>query len=258
MVSHSETTRQRFQGQAVIVTGASRGIGKAIAIAFASEGADVVLNYGSNAEAARQAAAEVEATGRRCVLVPGSVASPDVPERLREAALSSFGRIDVLVNNAGISRDGHLMMMPVPSWRETVDVNLHGAIACCQAVIGPMVEQGRGSIINMSSTAGVRGRAGQVPYAATKGALIGLTKTLAGELGPQGIRVNCVAPGFVDTEMVSGLMNRPGVREGFIQATPIRRLGAVEDIAQATLFLASSESAYVVGEVLLVNGGLTM
>jgi 3-oxoacyl-[acyl-carrier protein] reductase len=258
VVSQAQAVRQRFHEQAVVITGGSRGIGKAIALAFASEGADIVLNYGSNMEAARQAAAEVEAKGQRCVLVPGSVADPRVPERLREAALSAFGRLDVLVNNAGISRDGHLMMMSAASWRETVDVNLHGAFACCQAVIGPMVQQGRGAIINMSSTAGIRGRAGQVPYAATKGALIGLTKALAGELGPHGIRVNCVAPGFVETEMVSELLNRPGVREGFIQATPLRRLGAVEDIAHATLFLASPESAYMAGAVLLVNGGLTM
>ncbi|ABF91233.1 putative 3-oxoacyl-(acyl-carrier-protein) reductase [Myxococcus xanthus DK 1622] len=258
MVSESQTTRQRFQQQTVIITGGSRGIGKAIALAFAAEGADIVLNYGSNAEAARQAAAEVEAQGRRCVLVPGSVASPDVPGQLREAALSHFGRIDVLVNNAGISRDGHLMMLQAAAWRETVDVNLYGALACCQAVIPTMMQQGRGAIINMSSSAGIRGRAGQVPYAATKGALIGLTQALAGELGPHGIRVNCVAPGFVETEMVAGLMNRPGVREGFIQATPIRRLGTVEDVANATLFLASPESAYVVGDVLRVNGGLVL
>lgn len=257
-MSGSQAVRQRFEKQAVIITGGSRGIGKAIALAFASEGADVVLNYGSNAEAARQAAAEVEARGRRCVLVPGSVADPEVAGQLREAALSSFGRIDVLVNNAGISRDGHLMMMSAAAWRETVDVNLHGTLACCQAVIPTMKQQGHGAIITMSSSAGVRGRAGQVPYAATKGALIGLTKALAGELGPHGIRVNCVAPGFVETEMVSGLMSRPGVREGFIQATPIRRLGTVEDVANATLFLASPESAYVVGATLLVNGGLLM
>ncbi|WP_240359001.1 SDR family NAD(P)-dependent oxidoreductase [Pyxidicoccus trucidator] len=257
-MSESQAARQRFQQQAVIITGGSRGIGRAIALAFASEGADIVLNYGSNTEAARQAAAEVEAKGRRCVLVPGSVANPELPGQLRDAALSNFGRIDVLVNNAGISRDGHLMMLQSAAWRETVDVNLYGALACCQAVIGPMMKQGRGAIINMSSTAGIRGRAGQVPYAATKGALIGLTQTLAGELGPYGIRVNCVAPGFVETEMVEGLMKRPGVREGFIQATPIRRLGTVEDVANATLFLASPESAYVVGDVLRVNGGLVM
>ncbi len=257
-MSDNQAVRQRFKDQAVIVTGASRGIGRAIAIAFAAEGADVVINYGSNTEAARQAAAEVEAKGRRCVLVPGSVANPEVAAQLREAALSNFGRINVLVNNAGISRDGHLMMMPSAAWRETMDVNLFGAFACCQAVIETMKKQGRGAIINMSSTAGIRGRPGQVPYSATKGAMIGLTKVLAAELGPHGIRVNCVAPGFVETEMVSGLLGRPGVREGFIKATPIRRLGTVEDIANATLFMASSESSYVVGEVMLVNGGLVM
>ncbi|AKQ63578.1 3-oxoacyl-[acyl-carrier protein] reductase [Myxococcus hansupus] len=257
-MSERKATRQRFEGQAVIVTGASRGIGKAIALAFAAEGADIVLNYGSNEEAARRAATEVEALGRKCVLVPGSVASPDVPDQLREAALEGFGRVDVLVNNAGISRDGHLMMLQPAAWRETMDVNLHGTLACCQAVIPAMKQQGHGIIINMSSSAGLRGRAGQVPYAATKGALIGLTQTLAAELGPHGIRVNCVAPGFVETDMVAGLMGRPGVREGFIQATPIRRLGTVEDVANATLFLASPESAYVVGDVLRVNGGLVM
>jgi 3-oxoacyl-[acyl-carrier protein] reductase len=258
VVSDPQAVRQRFQKQAVIITGGSRGIGRAIAIAFAAEGADVVLNYGSNEEAARQAAAEVEAKGRRCVLVAGSVSSPEVPGQLREAALSNFGRIDVLVNNAGISRDGYVMMMKSAAWRETVDVNLYGAFACCQAVIGTMKQQRSGAIINMSSTAGLWGRAGQVLYATSKGALIGLTKMLAGELGPHGIRVNCVAPGFVETDMVSGLLNRPGMRDGLLESTPIRRLGTVEDIASATLFLASPESAYVVGEVMRVNGGLLM
>jgi len=257
-VTSDKPLRQRFENQVVIVTGGSRGIGRAIAVAFAAEGADVVLNYGSNNESARAAKAEVETHGRRCVLVPGSVAQPEVAARLRDEALTNFGRIDVLVNNAGVSRDGHLMMMAPASWRETLDVNLFGAFLCSHAVIDTMKKQGRGNIINMSSTAGFRGRPGQVPYSATKGALIGMTKVLAAELGPHGIRVNCVAPGFVETEMVSGLLGRKGVREGFISATPARRLGTVEDIAGATLFLASSESDYVVGEVMLVNGGLVM
>jgi len=251
-------SRQRFVDQVVIVTGGSRGIGKAVALAFAAEGADIVLNYSSNAEAARGAAAEVEATGRRCVLVPGSVALSGLPEQLREAALSNFGRVDVLVNNAGVSQDGYLMMLPTAAWRNTVDINLFGAFACSQAVVAPMKKQGSGAIINMSSTAGIRGRAGQVAYAATKGALIGLSQGLAAELGPFGIRVNAIAPGFIETEMVSGLLSRPGVRAGFINSTPIRRIGTVGDIASAALFLASPESGFVVGEVMLINGGLVM
>jgi 3-oxoacyl-[acyl-carrier protein] reductase len=252
------SAEQPFDGQAVIVTGASRGIGRQIAAAFARAGADLVLNYASNAEAAEAAAAEVRAAGRRCLLVPGSVAEPRVAEALRAAALETFGRIDVLVNNAGINRDGNVMMLRDAAWREVLGVNLTGAFYCCRAVLPSMVAQGSGVILNMTSTAGLKGRAGQVNYAATKGALIGLTKSLAQEYGRHGVRVNAIAPGFVETDMVAGVLARPEARRGFLEATPLGRFGHPDDIAGAALYLASPASAYVTGHVLLVNGGLFM
>ena len=249
---------KRFENQAVIVTGAARGIGKAIALAFAAEGADIVLNYASNHDAAQQAANEIEALGRRCVLVAGSVGDPDTAAALAAAAMREFGRIDILVNNAGITKDGHLMMLADAAWKNVLDVNLHGVFFCTRAVLGAMIAQGSGAIVNMSSSAGLRGRSGQVPYAATKGAIIALSKQFAKELGPHGIRVNALAPGLIDTEMVSGLLGRPGLREEFIDATPARRLGKVEDVAAAALFMASPESAFITGTVTPINGGLLM
>jgi 3-oxoacyl-[acyl-carrier protein] reductase len=248
----------RFQDQVVIVTGGSRGIGRAIAISFAREGADVVLNYAGNHEAAASAAEAIRAHGRRCVLVAGSVADPAVAQQLADAALREFGRIDVLVNNAGITRDGNLMMLRDTAWQEILGVNVSGAFYCARAVFEPMRQRGRGVILNMTSTAGLKGRAGQVPYATTKGAVISLTKSLAQEFGPHGILVNAIAPGFVETDMVAAVLGRPGMREGFLEATPVRRFGKPEDIAGAALYLASGESTFVNGHILLVNGGLFM
>ncbi len=247
-----------FLGQAVVVTGASRGIGRRLAAAFAACGADVVLNYERNREAAEEAAAEVRALGRRCVLVGGSVARPEVATALRDAALGAFGRVDVLVNNAGINRDGNLMMLRDAAWRDVLGVNLDGAFFCSRAVLPAMVAQGAGVILNMTSTAGIKGRAGQANYAATKGALIGLTKSLAQEYGGRGVRVNAIAPGFVETDMVAGVLGRPEARRGFTEATPLGRLGQPDDVVGAALYLASPASAYVTGHVLLVNGGLFM
>jgi 3-oxoacyl-[acyl-carrier protein] reductase len=246
----------RFDDRVVLVTGGSRGIGRAIAVQFARAGADVVLNYNSRHDAAAEVAGQVEQAGRACVLVPGSVADPAVAQEMARVALERFGRIDVLVNNAGVSRDGNLMLLPDSAWTEVLSVNVNGAFYCSRAVLGPMRAAGAGIIINMASTAGLKGRAGQANYAATKGALVAFTKSLAQELGADGIRVNAIAPGFVDTEMVSGVLARPEVRRSFIEATPAGRLGRPEDVADAALYLASSRSAYVTGHVLLVNGGL--
>jgi 3-oxoacyl-[acyl-carrier protein] reductase len=248
----------RFTDHAVAITGGSRGIGRAVALAFAGEGADVVLNYAGNHAAAASVADEIAALGRQCVLVAGSVADPAVGVAIAGAAVERFDRLDILVNNAGISRDGNLMMLRDEAWREVVDVNLNGTYYCCRAAIQAMRRRRRGVIVNMTSTAGIKGRAGQTTYAATKGAVIALTKTLAQELGPSGIRVNAIAPGFVETDMVAGLLARPDIRQAFLDGTPAGRFGTPGDIAAAALFLASPESSYVNGHILLVNGGLFM
>ncbi len=255
-MSAGSTSGDGFRDQAVIVTGASRGIGRAIAQAFAREGADLVLNYASNQEAAAAAAAAVEAHGRRCVLVRGSVGEPEVACRLHRAALEAFGRVDVLVNNAGIRRDGILMMLRDDTWREMVNVNLNGVFYGCRAVLETMMRQGRGAIVNVASTAGLRGRSGQVNYAATKGAVIALTRALAQEVAPQGIRVNAIAPGFIETDMVTDFLGRAGTRQAFLEATPLGRFGCPEEVAGAALYLASAASSYVTGHVLVVSGGL--
>jgi 3-oxoacyl-[acyl-carrier protein] reductase len=247
-----------FEGQVVAVTGGSRGIGRSVVGAFARAGADVVLNYASNRAAAEAAAEDVRAAGRRCTLVEGSVADPRLAEAVCRSALGTFGRIDVLVNNAGISRDGNVMMLSDAAWQEVLGVNLSGTFFCCRAVLPAMIAQGGGVILNMTSTAGLKGRAGQVTYAATKGAVIGLTKSLAQEYGRHGVRVNAIAPGFVETEMVAGLLARPGTSQAFLEATPLGRFGQPDDVASAALYLASPASAYVTGHVLLVNGGLFM
>ena len=248
----------RFENKTVIITGASRGIGKAIALAFAGEGANIVLNYAGNHEAAQKAQAEIEQLGRRCVIVAGSVGDYTVAQNLADTAMREFGSIDVLINNAGIARDGHLMMLPDATWRSVLDVNLNGMFFCTRAVLDAMIAQGSGAVVNMSSSAALRGRAGQVAYATTKGAVMGLTKQFAKEVGPFGIRVNAIAPGFIETEMVDGLLGRPGVRDAFIAATPMRRIGDVADVAATTLFLASPESAYITGEATAINGGLLL
>jgi 3-oxoacyl-[acyl-carrier protein] reductase len=257
-VSPTAPPASRFVGQAVAVTGGSRGIGRAIALAFAREGADLVLNYAGNHAAAAAVAAEIEGLGRRSILVPGSVADPDVGTAIVAAAIAHFERLDILVNNAGITRDGNLMMLRDEAWREVVDINLSGTYYCCRAAIHAMRQRGCGVIVNMTSTAGIKGRAGQATYAATKGAVIALTKTLAQELGPFGIRVNAIAPGFVETDMVAGLLARPDIRQPFLDGTPLGRFGTPEDIASAALFLGSAASSFVSGHVLLVNGGLFM
>jgi 3-oxoacyl-[acyl-carrier protein] reductase len=241
----------------VIVTGGSRGIGRSVVEAMAAEGADLVVNYAGNHQAAGEAQRAVEAAGRRCVLVPGSVADPETAPRLVRAALDAFGRVDVLVNNAGVGRDGPLLMLPDKAWRDMLAINLHGMFRCCQAVIGPMAERGGGAIVNMSSTSGRRGRAGHVAYAATKGAVIGLTASLAEELGPLGIRVNAVAPGFVATRWMKNLLGEKRYNERVIEQakiTPVGKTAYAEDIAEMVCWFIDGPDL-ITGEVLPIDYG---
>jgi 3-oxoacyl-[acyl-carrier protein] reductase len=247
---------QRFEGKAAIVTGASRGIGRAIAIRLAQEGASVVVNYHANAEAAEQVAAHIQSVGAQSVVVRADVAQVEDANRLVESALSSFSRIDVLINNAGITRDQLIMRMSDDDWEAVLDTNLKSAFLVTRAALRPMLRQRYGRIVNITSISGIMGNAGQANYSASKAGLIGLTRSIAREVASRSITCNAVAAGVIDTEIWAG------VPEAAIQAllgmVPLGRKGTPEDIAEAVAFLASDASAYITGQVLNVDGGLVM
>lgn len=246
-----------FDGKVAIVTGASRGIGRAVAVALAREGSAVVINYAANEAAARETLAAVEAAGSRGVIVQADVADGAGCEKLVKSALDNFGKIDILVNNAGITRDNIVVRMKHDEWQDVIDTNLTGAFNCIKAVMRPLLKaKSGGRIINISSVVGLAGGVGQANYAAAKAGLIGMTKSLARELAGRQITVNAVAPGYIDTEMTAVL---PGeLRETMLKQIPLGRTGAAEDVAAAVVFLASEGAAYVTGQVLAVDGGLVM
>ncbi len=243
-------------GRVAVVTGASRGIGRAVAALLARRGAEVVCGS-RQAEEAGAAAEEIAAASgcrtRGCAL---DVAESQSVQGFFECALSTFGRIDILVNNAGITRDNLLMRIDEADWDIVLDINLKGVFNCCKAVVRPMIKQRYGRIINVTSVAGLSGNAGQSNYAASKAGIIGLTKSLARELGSRNITVNAVAPGYVTTALTEVLPQE--LKEAAIKATPAGRFGTPEDIAYAVAFLASDEAAYITGHVLSVDGGMVM
>jgi 3-oxoacyl-[acyl-carrier protein] reductase len=244
-------------GRAALVTGASRGIGRGVAIALARQGADVAVNYRENAAAAEEVVGEVTRLGRRAVAIQGSTADGrEACEAIVKAALDAFEKIDILVNNAGITRDDLLMRMDEEAWDAVIDTNLSGPFWMTRAVARPMMKARYGRIINMSSVAGRIGNAGQANYASAKAGLIGLTKTTARELASRNITCNAIAPGFVDTEILATMP--PGALEALLQLTPLGEIGKVEDVAAAAVYLASDEARYVTGQVLGVDGGLAM
>ena len=243
-------------GKSAIVTGGSRGIGRAIVLALARQGADVAFSYRGNAEAAGEVAAAVEAMGRQALTHRGDVSDPDAAEGLIAATLGAYGRIDILVNNAGITRDDLVMRMSAEAWREVIDTNLSGAFYTIKAAMRPMLKARSGRMINVSSVSGQAGNAGQANYSAAKAGLIGLTKAVAREVASRGITCNAVAPGFVLTELTSTLPE--SIQEGIRAATPLGRFGTPEEIADAVAFLASDEAGYITGQVLGVDGGLVM
>lgn len=245
-----------FTGKTAIVTGGSRGIGRAVCLELAKGGANVVLCYAGNDAAAQKTAEAVEAAGGKALALRCDVTNSAQVQSLIDTALERFGRIDILVNNAGITRDNLLMRMPEADFEAVIDANLKGAFLCMKAVCRPMMKQRYGRIVNLSSVVGLRGNAGQVNYAASKAGVIGMTKSLAKELASRGVTVNAVAPGFIETDMTAAMTE--GAKTAAKGSIPMGRLGAPEDVAGAVAFLASEEAAYITGQVLAVDGGMAM
>ena len=240
-----------LEGKVALVTGGSRGIGAAICHELGRAGARVAVNYRSNAEAAEAVAAEVGG-----IAVAGDVADPEQAEALVKRVESELGDIDALVNNAGVTRDTLIVRMSDEDWDAVLDSNLRGTFHMCRAAARKMLRRRTGSIVNLTSVVGLHGNAGQVNYAASKAGIVGLTKSLAKELGNRGVRANAIAPGYIDTELTGVLPD--DVRNLILGNTPLGRLGTPEDVACAVRFLCSDEAGFVTGEVLLVDGGLGM
>jgi 3-oxoacyl-[acyl-carrier protein] reductase len=243
-------------GKVALVTGGSRGIGRAIAHRLATQGADVAFSYRGNEAAAKEAAAEIEALGRTALAVQGDVSDPESAEAVVKATLDAFGKVDILVNNAGITRDDLIMRMSIDAFREVLETNLFGAFYMTKAVTRPMLKAKGGRIVNITSVSGQAGQMGQANYSSAKAGLIGLTKATARELASRSITCNAVAPGFVLTELTSTLPE--ALQAQLIERTPLGRFGTTEEIASAVAFLASDEAAYITGQVLAVDGGLVM
>jgi 3-oxoacyl-[acyl-carrier protein] reductase len=245
-----------FKDKVVLVTGGSRGIGRAIAVGFARQGAKVVIGYAGNEAAAQEALGLVQAAGAQGEVIRFDVADTAACSSTVEHIVKTHGRLDVLVNNAGIAVDGLVMRLKDEDWDRQLDTNLRGAFALIRAASRPMMKQKGGAIINLTSVVGEMGNGGQAAYSASKAGLIGLTKSVAKELASRNIRVNAVSPGFIATDMTSYLEGE--TREKMLAAIPLGRLGSAEEVAQAVLFLASDAAAYITGEVLKVNGGMYM
>jgi 3-oxoacyl-[acyl-carrier protein] reductase len=245
-----------LQDKIVLVTGGSRGIGKAIVYALASEGAHVAFTYKNANAAAEEVKKEIEAKGRRALAIQSDAKDFSAAAVAVDTVIKEFGRLDVLVNNAGITKDGLLMRMSEQDWDDVLNTNLKSAFNFSKAVCRQMMGQREGKIINISSISGVMGNAGQVNYSAAKAGMLGLTKTLAKELASRNIQVNAIAPGFVDTDMTEKL--NPQQKEALINFIPLKRTAKPEEIASVVVFFASSAASYITGQVLCVDGGMVM
>ena len=240
-----------------LVTGGSRGLGRAIALALARQGADVGVNYRGNADAAAEVVTEIRSIGRAAIAIQGDTsAGRESCEAIVKAAIDEFGKVDILVNNAGITRDNLLMRMDAEEWESVISTNLSGPFWMTRAIARPMLKAKSGRIINMSSVAGRMGNVGQANYASAKAGLIGLTKSVARELARRGITCNAIAPGLIETELTADVPQ--AARDFVLNSTPLGYIGSVEDVAAAAVYFASDESRYVTGQVLGVDGGMMM
>jgi 3-oxoacyl-[acyl-carrier protein] reductase len=243
-----------LDGKVALVTGGSRGIGASICRELGAAGASVAVNYARDAAAAAAVCDEIQAAGGAAQAVQGDVSTAEGAAALVAAVESGIGPIEILVNNAGITRDDLIMRLSEEDWRDVIDTNLGGAFFTCRALSRPMLKRRSGAIVNISSIVGVHGNAGQTNYAASKAGLIGLTKALAKELGGRGIRVNAIAPGYIATELTDALPD--AARDAILANTPLGRLGEPSDVARAVRFLCSDAAAFITGDVLAVDGGL--
>ena len=246
----------RLEGKRALVTGASRGIGRAIALRLAAEGASVAVNYHSGENEAASVVSEITASGGTAIAFQASVASAEEANRLVDATVEALGGIDILVNNAGITRDNLLMRLSEDDWDAVLDTNLKGAFLCTKAAIRPMLRQRSGRIVNMSSIVAITGNPGQANYTAAKAGLIGFTKTIAREVASRGITVNALAPGFIETQMVEAIPE--DLRKQILERIPLGQFGTPDDVARSVVFLASDDGAYITGQVIGIDGGLSL
>ena len=245
-----------LDGKVALVTGASRGIGRAIALKLAAEGARVAINYAGNTAKAEEVKAEIEKNGGQAILVQADVADSAAVEAMVNATVEAFGQIDILVNNAGITRDGLMMRMKDEDFDAVINTNLKGVFYCTKLVSKLMMKKRSGRIINMASVVGLMGNAGQTNYAAAKAGVIGFSKSAAKELAARGITVNMVAPGFIDTDMTAAMTDK--AKEMTLTGIPLNRMGTPEDVANAVAFLVSDNASYITGQVINVDGGMVM
>ena len=245
-----------LKDKVALITGASRGIGRAIALKFAQNGANVIINYSSSQSQAENLKEEIEKIGTKAMIIKCDVSNSDEVNQMFSQIEKEFGRLDVLVNNAGITKDGLILRMNEEDFDKVIAINLKGAFLCAKAAAKMMVKQRFGNIINISSVVGITGNIGQANYAASKAGIIGLTKSLAKELASRNIRVNAIAPGFIKTDMTEVLSDK--VKETMLSSIPLGRFGEADEVANVALFLASSLSSYITGQVIVVDGGMIM
>lgn len=245
-----------LKGKVAIVTGGTRGIGRAIALELAGNGADVAFSYAKNVEKAKEVEGEIKKLGVKALAMQSDVANFNQSKEMVNNAIKELGKIDLLVNNAGITRDKILMMMSEEDWKAVIDTNLSGVFNCSKAAVVPMMKQRSGSIINITSVSGLVGMAGQTNYSSSKAGIIGFTKALAKEVARRGVRVNAVAPGFIETEMVQALDQK--YIDEMLKLIPLGRVGKAEEVARVVAFLASDDASYITGHVINVDGGMVM